>query len=211
MSLMPCCCLSWALTLASPAFIAVPLFFYGANHFYWAGVINHRKHCSEHARRILIIGFAFKYRCSYCKCVRRSRLRLLQMPQCAFPACSPTSHQAAKLSIDNSNHFLVVVWQGESTTLVITMSSSRSNKSAALAKLRMAKRKRDLGEDTTDELLEIREEEDVYDVVDESEYQSLVESRRQREDFVVDDGMCRKRLPFSCSFDCNLHRTARQW
>ena len=59
--------------------------------------------------------------------------------------------------------------------------------------------------------LEIREEEDVYDVVDESEYQSLVESRRQREDFVVDDGMCRKRLPFSCSFDCNLHRTARQW
>ena len=94
---------------------------------------------------------------------------------------------------------------------MITMSSSRSNKSAALAKLRMAKRKRDLGEDTTDELLEIREEEDVYDVVDESEYQTLVESRRQREDFVVDDGMCRKRLPFSCSFDCNLHRTARQW
>jgi hypothetical protein len=33
-----------------------------------------------------------------------------------------------------------------------------------------------------------REEEDVYDVVDEEEYRSLVESRRQREDFVVDDG-----------------------
>ena len=58
----------------------------------------------------------------------------------------------------------------------------------ALAKLRMAKRRRDLGEDTTDELLEIKDEDDIYDVVDESEYQSLVESRRQREDFVVDDG-----------------------
>ena len=68
------------------------------------------------------------------------------------------------------------------------MSSSRSNKAAALAKFRQAKRKRELGEDTTEDLLQIREEEDVYDVVDESEYQSLVESRRQREDFVVDDG-----------------------
>ena len=35
-----------------------------------------------------------------------------------------------------------------------------------------------------------REEEDVYDKVDEAEYANLVESRRQREDFVVDDGTC---------------------
>ena len=34
-----------------------------------------------------------------------------------------------------------------------------------------------------------REEEDVYDKVTEEEYGNLVESRRQREDFVVDDGM----------------------
>lgn len=34
----------------------------------------------------------------------------------------------------------------------------------------------------------IKEEEDVYDVVDQDEYESLVQSRRQREDFVVDDG-----------------------
>ena len=34
---------------------------------------------------------------------------------------------------------------------------------------------------------EIKEEEDVYEVVDEDEYKNLVNSRRQREDFVVDD------------------------
>ena len=33
-----------------------------------------------------------------------------------------------------------------------------------------------------------KEEEDVYDLVDQDEYRNLVESRRQREDFVVDDG-----------------------
>lgn len=33
-----------------------------------------------------------------------------------------------------------------------------------------------------------KEEEDVYDLVDQDEYKNLVESRRQREDFVVDDG-----------------------
>ena len=32
------------------------------------------------------------------------------------------------------------------------------------------------------------DEGDVYDVVDEAEYEELVEKRRQREDFVVDDG-----------------------
>ena len=35
---------------------------------------------------------------------------------------------------------------------------------------------------------EVADEEDVYDIMEEGEYQKLVESRRQREDFVVDDG-----------------------
>lgn len=64
--------------------------------------------------------------------------------------------------------------------------SSRSRSKAALAKFREDKRKRLMGEDEPD--FEIKEEEDVYDIVDESEYQTLVNSRRQREDFVVDDG-----------------------
>jgi hypothetical protein len=37
---------------------------------------------------------------------------------------------------------------------------------------------------------DVPDEEDVYEVLEESEYQKLVESRRQREDFVVDDGAC---------------------
>jgi DNA polymerase alpha subunit A len=60
--------------------------------------------------------------------------------------------------------------------------------------LRNNRRKRDLGElDAEEDVLDggnYREEEDVYDVVNEDEYQSLVQSRRQREDFVVDDGEC---------------------
>lgn len=36
--------------------------------------------------------------------------------------------------------------------------------------------------------LELPNEDDVYDVVEENDYQQLVESRRQREDFVVNDG-----------------------
>jgi hypothetical protein len=64
--------------------------------------------------------------------------------------------------------------------------SSRSRNKAALAKFREDKRKRLMGEDEPD--FEIKEEEDVYDIVEESEYQTLVNSRRQREDFVVDDG-----------------------
>lgn len=68
------------------------------------------------------------------------------------------------------------------------MSSSRSSRKAALAKIRNDRRKREQGEDEDIFEANIREEEDVYDIVDEEEYQSLVESRRQREDFVVDDG-----------------------
>lgn len=35
---------------------------------------------------------------------------------------------------------------------------------------------------------QLHEEEDVYDVVDEEDYAKLVNSRRQMDDFVVDDG-----------------------
>lgn len=66
--------------------------------------------------------------------------------------------------------------------------SSRAKKRAALAKFREAKQKRHLGEE--EDIFEgnMKEEDDVYDVLDEKDYESLVNSRRQREDFVVDDG-----------------------
>ena len=35
---------------------------------------------------------------------------------------------------------------------------------------------------------QIEDDAPVYDVLDESEYEELVRTRRQREDFVVDDG-----------------------
>ena len=66
------------------------------------------------------------------------------------------------------------------------MSSSRSRNKAARAKFLEDKRKRLMGHDEPD--FDIKEEDDVYDVVDETEYQTIVNSRRQREDFVVDDG-----------------------
>jgi DNA polymerase alpha subunit A len=35
---------------------------------------------------------------------------------------------------------------------------------------------------------EVEEQDDVYEYVEEEEYRKIVESRRQQEDFVVDDG-----------------------
>jgi hypothetical protein len=54
--------------------------------------------------------------------------------------------------------------------------------------MREAREKSDQG--LLDKLDEYQEKDngDVYEVVDEEDYQKLVESRRQREDFVVDDG-----------------------
>ena len=71
--------------------------------------------------------------------------------------------------------------------------SSRATRRAALAKFKDAKRRREMGEDEDLFDANMKEEEDVYDVVDEDEYQSLVNSRRQREDFVVDDGKLKHR------------------
>uniref|UniRef100_A0A7S2UH04 DNA polymerase n=1 Tax=Attheya septentrionalis TaxID=420275 RepID=A0A7S2UH04_9STRA len=67
------------------------------------------------------------------------------------------------------------------------MSSGRS-KAAALKALKekRANRLQGLGASRTEEY-EVPDEGDVYDVVEESEYEHLVEKRRQREDFVVDD------------------------
>ncbi len=62
--------------------------------------------------------------------------------------------------------------------------SSRRRKHDALQKLRMHKNNcvNPLEE------YEVKNDGDIYQVVDENEYRQLVESRRQREDFVVDDG-----------------------
>ena len=64
-----------------------------------------------------------------------------------------------------------------------------SKKAAALRAMREAREKSDqgLGGSKLDEH-EINDDDDIYDYVEEEEYQKLVESRRQREDFVVDDG-----------------------
>lgn len=68
------------------------------------------------------------------------------------------------------------------------MAKSKAERKAAMERFRLAKRKRDMGEDEDIFEANMKEEEDVYDVVDEEEYANLVNSRRQREDFVVDDG-----------------------
>jgi DNA polymerase alpha subunit A len=53
--------------------------------------------------------------------------------------------------------------------------------------MREAREKADIGVSRMDDF-EVEEQDDVYEYVEEEEYRKLVESRRQREDFVVDDG-----------------------
>jgi hypothetical protein len=62
-----------------------------------------------------------------------------------------------------------------------------SKKAAALRAMPEAREKADIGVSRMDEF-EVEEQHDVYEYVEEEEYRKLVESRRQREDFVVDDG-----------------------
>jgi DNA polymerase alpha subunit A len=64
--------------------------------------------------------------------------------------------------------------------------SSRAKKAAALAALK--NRRAGLLVTSRTEEYEVPEEEDVYETMEEDEYRKLVESRREREDFVVDDG-----------------------
>jgi hypothetical protein len=63
-------------------------------------------------------------------------------------------------------------------------------KAAALRDImREAREKADIGVSRMDEF-EVEEQDDAYEYtyVEEEEYRKLVESTRQREDFVVDDG-----------------------
>lgn len=68
------------------------------------------------------------------------------------------------------------------------MPSSTKRKTAAALEAMRERRKRKGASASAIDDYEIRDEGDVYDVLEEDDYQKLVESRRQREDFVVDDG-----------------------
>jgi hypothetical protein len=70
------------------------------------------------------------------------------------------------------------------------MPPSRKAAANAARKAMLEARKKNeqgLGVSRMDEY-EVQDEGDVYEYVDEEEYKKLVDSRRQREDFVVDDG-----------------------
>lgn len=62
---------------------------------------------------------------------------------------------------------------------------NRNTKKKALADLRA--RRNGLSMVSRTDEYEVKDE-DVYEKVDETEYQELVRKRREREDFVVDDG-----------------------
>lgn len=66
----------------------------------------------------------------------------------------------------------------------------RRDKSRALADLKA--RRNGLAATTRTEEYEVKED-DIYEEVQENEYQELVQRRREREDFVVDDGTYRNR------------------
>ena len=68
------------------------------------------------------------------------------------------------------------------------MTKSRESRQAALEAIR-ARRNGLVSVSRTDEY-EVQQVDDVYDVYGEEEYQELVERRRERENFVVDDGTC---------------------
>lgn len=59
--------------------------------------------------------------------------------------------------------------------------SKRSGLLSTLGKIRS-------GEASRSDTLELKAEDNVFDMVDEEEYQKLVEDRRKNTDFVVDDG-----------------------
>lgn len=66
--------------------------------------------------------------------------------------------------------------------------ASRAQKAAALKALK--DRRAGLVVSSRTDEYEVQQEEDVYETMEEDEYRKLVERRREREDFVVDDGTC---------------------
>jgi hypothetical protein len=75
------------------------------------------------------------------------------------------------------------------------MSSSTNNKLTAkqqkrqaLASLKSARSGRSGQLDALDSLLDDTKNNDVYETMDEQQYREYVERKREREDFVVDDG-----------------------
>ena len=62
-----------------------------------------------------------------------------------------------------------------------------SSRKEAILRARQARNRRLEGASALDDY-EVKDEGNVYDEVAEENYHRLVESRRQREDFVVDDG-----------------------
>lgn len=80
--------------------------------------------------------------------------------------------------------------------------SNRSQKAAALRALKEA---RNRGSSRTEEY-EVKDEGDVYDVIEEDDYRELVEKRRQREDFIVDDGECQNAPPCLSFFFILFHK-----
>ena len=67
--------------------------------------------------------------------------------------------------------------------------SSKQRKKASLAALKSARSGRRSTSALDDVLLEDdAANDDVYEVMDETEYRDYVERKREREDFVVDDG-----------------------
>lgn len=81
----------------------------------------------------------------------------------------------------------------------------RKPKAKALAALRA--RRNGLSAVSRTEEYEAKEE-DVYEKLDENEYQELVDRRREREDFVVDDGEFIYSIPMSLSIDFDSLLTA---
>lgn len=96
--------------------------------------------------------------------------------------CHPTSNTDPRLSND------------------ISM-SSKQRKKASLAALKSARSGRRSALDDVGLLEDDVANADVYEVMDEAEYRDYVQRKREREDFVVDDGE-RNRSSCSCSCSC---------
>ena len=73
--------------------------------------------------------------------------------------------------------------------------SAKQQKRQALASLKSARSGHRIGSgggqlDALDDLLDDTKNKDVYETMDEEQYREYVERKREREDFVVDDGEC---------------------